>query len=292
MHEPRLLPPVSGFAAVNETIVRSVPDLETGYLRAAVRACRAAGRIQRAAFGSSFAVEHKGEIDLVTAVDRRCERAILAIIGRAFPGHGVLAEESDPRGGDAEHLWVIDPLDGTTNYSRGFPYFCVSVALARAGRVIVAAVLQPLLGELFTAIRGRGAYLNGRRLCVSGQAHLDQSFLATGFPYDIRGGRRTNLDHFTRFATRCLAVRRAGAAALDMAYVAAGRFDGFWELKLRPWDIAAAALLIEEAGGRVTGLSGRPWRLPVRDIVASNGRVHKAMIAVLRKSGARKKTGA
>jgi len=257
-------------------------DLETKYLRTAVRACRAAGRIQRTAFGAAHAIEHKGEIDLVTRIDRRSEAAILRVIGGAFPAHGILAEESDPRAGDAEHLWVVDPLDGTTNYSRGFPYFCVSVALARAGRVIVAAVYQPLLGELFTAIRGRGARLNGEPLQVSTQPALDQAFLATGFPYDIRRSRRTNLDHFTRFATRCLAVRRAGAAALDLAYVAAGRFDGFWELKLRPWDIAAAALLVEEAGGVVSGLDGRPWTLPVRDIVASNGFVHREMLSVLR----------
>jgi len=252
------------------------------YSDVAVRACRAAGRIQVAAFGTAPAVEHKGEIDLVTAIDRASEKAILAIIGRAFPGHGVLAEESDPRTGDAEHLWIVDPLDGTTNYSRGFPYFCVSVALARAGEVVVVAVYQPLLDEMFTAIRGRGAFLNGQPLRVSGQARLDQAFLATGFPYDIRRSRRTNIDHFTNFATRCLAVRRAGAAALDLAYVAAGRFDGFWELKLRPWDIAAASLLIEEAGGRITGMAGRPWRLSVRDVVASNGLVHDEMLAVLR----------
>lgn len=254
---------------------------ERAYLNVAVRACRAAGRIQRAAFGTAHTVEHKGEIDLVTATDRRSEKAILDIISRACPGHGILAEESDPRTGDAEHLWVVDPLDGTTNFSRGFPYFCVSVALARAGQVIVAAVYQPLLDEMFTAIRGHGAFLNGSPLRVSGQARLDQAFLATGFPYDIRRSRRTNIDHFRNFATRCLAIRRAGAAALDLAYVAAGRFDGFWEIKLRPWDIAAASLLIEAAGGRVTSLAGRPWRLSVRDIVASNGRVHEEMLAVL-----------
>ena len=266
-------------------------NIEREYLHVAVRACRAAGRIQVAAFGTAPAVEHKGEIDLVTAIDRRSEKAILATIGRAFPGHGVLAEESDPRAGDAEHLWVVDPLDGTTNYSRGFPYFCVSVALARAGRVIVAAVYQPLLGELFTAIRGRGAFLNGRPLRVSGQPLLDQAFLATGFPYDIRRGRRTNIDHFANLATRCLAIRRAGAAALDLAYVAAGRFDGFWELKLRPWDIAAASLLIEEAGGRVTGLAGRPWRLPVRDVAASNGLVHAELLEILSSSSSARRLG-
>jgi len=263
----------------------SESDQESKFLQVAVHACRAAGRIQAASFGTAPPVEHKGEIDLVTAIDRASEKAILAIIGRAFPGHGVLAEESDPRTGDGEHLWVVDPLDGTTNFSRAFPYFCVSVALARAGRVVVAAVYQPLLDEMFTAIRGHGAFLNGKPLRVSGQARLDQAFLATGFPYDIRRGRRTNIEHFSAFATRCLAIRRAGAAALDLAYVAAGRFDGFWELKLRPWDIAAASLLVEAAGGRVTGLAGRPWRLSVRDIVASNGRVHGEMLAVLRPTG-------
>jgi myo-inositol-1(or 4)-monophosphatase len=266
-------------------------NLEISYLNVAVRACQAAGRIQKAAFGSAPVVEHKGEIDLVTAIDRAAEKAILAIIGRAFPGHGILAEESDPRTGDAEHLWVVDPLDGTTNYSRGFPYFCVSVALARAGRVVVAAVYQPLLDELFTAIRGQGVYLNGKLLRVSAQARIDQAFLATGFPYDIRRSRRTNIDHFSAFATRCLAIRRAGAAALDLAYVAAGRFDGFWELKLRPWDIAAGSLLIEEAGGRVTGLTGRPWRLPVRDIVASNGLVHTEMLTVLSSRSSARRLG-
>jgi myo-inositol-1(or 4)-monophosphatase len=257
-------------------------DPEGEFLKVAVRAARAAGRIQRAAFGAAQTVEHKGAIDLVTATDRRSEKAILDVISRAFPDHGILAEESGSRAGDGKHLWVVDPLDGTTNFSRGFPYFCASVALARAGEVIAAAVYQPLLDELFTARRGGGAFLNGTPLRVSSQGQLDQAFLATGFPYDIRRSRRTNIDHFTHFATRCLAIRRAGAAALDLAYVAAGRFDGFWELKLRPWDIAAASLLIEEAGGRVTGLTGRPWRLPVRDIVASNGLVHKEMLAVLR----------
>jgi myo-inositol-1(or 4)-monophosphatase len=250
-------------------------------LRTAVRACRAAGKIQRDAFGSRQQTVHKGAIDLVTETDKRSEEAILGVIARAFPAHGVLAEEGGSRAGDGEHLWVVDPLDGTTNFSRSFPYFCASVALARAGRVVVGAVYQPLLGELFTAIRGRGAFLNGRPLRVSSLPDLDQAFLATGFPYDIRTSRRTNLDHFGLLATRSLAIRRAGAAAIDLAYVAAGRFDGFWELKLQPWDIAAASLMIEEAGGRVTGFDGAAWTLPVRDIVASNGLVHPALLAAL-----------
>jgi len=254
-------------------------------LEAAVRACRAAGRIQRAAFGRRQRVEHKGEINLVTEVDRRCEEAILGILGHAFPGFGHLAEESSPSRREAEHLWVVDPLDGTTNYSRGFPVFCTSVALLHRGEPLIGAVYHPLLEEMFTAIRGRGAFLNGRRIRVSSQAALDQAFLATGFPYDIRRSKRNNLRQFADFAVRCLAVRRAGAAALDLAYLAAGRFDGFWEFKLKPWDLAAGALLVREAGGTITGVTGRHWKFGVADVVASNGPIHGEMLAVLRGRG-------
>jgi myo-inositol-1(or 4)-monophosphatase len=257
-------------------------DKDTFFLRTAVRACRAAGRIQLSAFGRPQEVEHKGAIDLVTEVDRRAEAAILKILIGTFPEHGYLAEESPPSHRDSEYLWLVDPLDGTTNFSRGFPVFCISVALAYRGEVILGVVFQPLLGELFTARRGRGAFLNGVRQRVTTQDGLGQSFLATGFPYDIRRSRRNNLDHFTRLATRCLAVRRAGAAALDLAYVAAGRFDGFWELKLNSWDLAAGVLLVEEAGGSVTDLSGGPYHLRLRDVVASNGRLHRQLLENLR----------
>jgi len=260
--------------------MHSQEDLK-GFLRVAVRACRAAGRHQIASFGKTQQVEHKGEIDLVTAVDRESEEKIVRILARAFPSHGILAEERPPSGGAEGHLWVVDPLDGTTNYSRGFPVFCVSVALAFRGKVLVGAVFNPVLNELFTARRQGGAFLNGQRLRVSEQPRLDESFLATGFPYDIRRSKRNNLDHFTRFATRCLAIRRAGSAALDLAYVASGRFDGFWELKLKPWDLAAGTLLVTEAGGRVSSLKGRPWELRQGDVVASNNHVHKQMLNVL-----------
>jgi myo-inositol-1(or 4)-monophosphatase len=255
-------------------------ELKT-YLRAAVRACRAAGRLQMASLGKLQKVEHKGEIDLVTAVDRQSEDRIVGILTRAFPGHGILAEESPPTSGKSGHLWVVDPLDGTTNYSRGFPVFCVSIALAQRGRVVAGAVYNPVLNELFTAIRGGGARLNGRRLQVSAQEDLDGAFLATGFPYDIRRSKRNNLDHFTRFATRCLAIRRAGSAALDLAGVACGRFDGYWELKLKPWDLAAGTLLVTEAGGRVSSMEGRSWTLKQGGVIASNGRVHRRMLDVL-----------
>jgi myo-inositol-1(or 4)-monophosphatase len=252
------------------------------FLRVAVRACRAAGRIQMAAFGTALEVEHKGEIDLVTAIDRRSEEAIIAILTGAFPDHDCLAEESPPTEGVSDYRWVVDPLDGTTNYSRGFPVFCSSIALTFQEKALVGAIYNPVLRELFTALRGGGAFLNGKRVHVTRQKHLSAGFLATGFPYDIRRSRRNNLDHFSRFATRCLAIRRAGAAALDLAYVAAGRFDGFWELKLKPWDMAAGALLVEEAGGRVTLPGGRPFSLKARDIVASNGAIHDQMLNLLK----------
>ena len=253
-----------------------------GFLRVAVRACRAAGRHQMKSFGQTQEVEHKGEIDLVTAVDRESEEKIVRILRRAFPSHGILAEETPPSRGTGGYLWVVDPLDGTTNYSRGFPVFCVSIALAHRGSLLVGAIYNPVLDEIFTATRGGGARLNGRRVQVSGQEDLDKGFLATGFPYDIRRSRRNNLDHFTRFATRCLAIRRAGSAALDLAGVACGRFDGFWELKLKPWDLAAGILLVTEAGGRVTSLAGQVWTLKQADVVASNNLVHEQMLDVLR----------
>jgi myo-inositol-1(or 4)-monophosphatase len=253
-----------------------------GFLRVAVKACRAAGRIQMAAFGSAVEVEHKGEIDLVTAVDRRSEEEIIALITGSFPDHGCLAEESPPIRGVSDYLWVIDPLDGTTNYSRGFPVFCSSIALTFKGKVLVGAVYNPVLRELFTALRGGGAFLNGKKARVTRRNSLSEGFLATGFPYDIRRSRRNNLDHFSHFSTRCLAIRRAGAAALDLAYVAAGRFDGFWEFKLKPWDMAAGALLVEEAGGRVSRPGGQPFSLKDRDIVASNGAIHNQMLTILK----------
>lgn len=253
-----------------------------GFLRAAVRGCRAAGRHQMKFFGQTQKVEHKGEIDLVTSVDRESEEKIVRILVRAYPGHGILAEEGALTRGKGGYLWVVDPLDGTTNYSRGFPYFCVSIALAFRGRIIVGAVFNPVLDEIFTATRGGGAFLNGKRIRVSKQEDLDGGFLATGFPYDIRRSKRNNLGHFARFATRCLAIRRAGSAALDLAGVACGRFDGFWELKLKPWDLAAGTLLVSEAGGRVTSPGGGTWSLKQADVVASNGGVHGQMLDVLR----------
>jgi myo-inositol-1(or 4)-monophosphatase len=260
--------------------MHSQEDLQR-FLRVAVRACRTAGRHQMAFFGKAQEVEHKGEIDLVTSVDRECEEKIVRILEHSFPAHGILAEERPPRKGRSGYLWVVDPLDGTTNYSRGFPFFCVSIALAFRGRSLAAAVYDPVLDELFTARRKGGAFLNGKRIKVSGETRLAESFLATGFPYDIRRSRENNLDHFARFATRSLAIRRAGSAALDLAYVASGRFDGYWELKLKPWDLAAGTLLVAEAGGRVTSPAGGAWTLKQSGVVASNTHIHGQMLDVL-----------
>jgi myo-inositol-1(or 4)-monophosphatase len=275
-----------GGKLINLGVVHTQKELK-GFLRVAMKACRAAGRVQMKAFGGVQQVEHKGEIDLVTAIDRLSEERILGILTEAFPCHDCLAEERPPSGRGSEYLWVVDPLDGTTNYSRGFPVFAVSIALTWRREPIVGAVYSPVLDELFTALSGGGAFLNGSPIAVSAEARLDSAFLATGFPYDIRRSKRNNLDNFTRFATRCLALRRAGAAALDLAYVAAGRFDGFWELKLKPWDTAAGMLLVAEAGGKVTSPSGRAFRLGSRDIIASNGIIHRQMIDVLRRKRAR-----
>jgi myo-inositol-1(or 4)-monophosphatase len=238
-----------------------------------------------ASFGKTMTVEHKGAIDLVTSVDRESEGLILETLGRAFPGYAVLTEESSPDWKEGEWVWIIDPLDGTTNYSKGFPFFCISIALARKGTAVAGAVFNPVLDEMFTAVRGGGAFLNRRKLRVSTTTELSEAFLATGFPYDIRESRRNNLDNFSHLVKRALAVRRAGSAALDLSYVAAARFDGFWELKLSPWDTAAAALLVEEAGGRVTTAGGRPWHMRSGDIAATNGRIHRELIRELRSAG-------
>jgi myo-inositol-1(or 4)-monophosphatase len=174
-------------------------------------------------------------------------------------------------------------LDGTTNYAHGFPIYCVSIALARRGEVILGVIYDPARQELFSAVKGKGARLNGNKIHVSSTGRLSQSLLATGFPYDIRVSSVNNFDHFQNFALCAQAVRRAGSAALDLCYVAAGRFDGFWEMKLGPWDMAAGSLLVKEAGGKSTDFSGRPLQLEGKQVLASNGKIHRSMIQILKK---------
>ena len=211
-----------------------------------------AGKLLMKHFRTDFAVAHKGDVNLVTEIDIAAEELIVSRILEAFPSHAILAEEGHSEAKRDAHTWIVDPLDGTTNYAHGFPIFCVSIALEIDGKLEWGAVYNPNLEELFSAQRGRGARLNEEPIQVSRVSSLNSSLLATGFPYDIRTSEQNNLDYFREFALRAQAVRRAGSAALDLCYVAAGRFDGFWELKLSPWDCAAGYLVVREAGGRVT----------------------------------------
>ncbi len=254
-------------------------------LELAVRAARDAGRIQREQYEGDFEIHTKSAvIDLVTDVDRASEKLIIDAIQTERGVDAILAEEGggsdDP---DAEWRWVIDPLDGTVNYAHGYPRFCVSIGVERRGVATVGVVYDPLLDELFSAVRGRGAMLNDRALRVSEKAQFDQAMLATGFAYDVHRSLEDNLDHFTAFVKTVQAIRRDGSAALNLCYVAAGRFDGFWEIKLHPWDVAAGLLIVEEAGGRASDFSGRQSETNDREIVASNGPLHNAMLEILQR---------
>ena len=242
---------------------------------------REAGKLLRERIDDRHTVHYKGEINLVTEADRLSEALIVERIRASFPDHGILAEESPEMANRSGARWIIDPLDGTTNYAHGFPVFCVSIALEVEGEIRLGAVFNPMLDEMFIAEKEAGAFLNGRRLKVSQTAELSRSLLATGFPYDIRENRNNNMNYFEVMALNAQAVRRAGAAALDLAYVAAGRFDGFWELKLMPWDMAAGCLLIEEAGGVVTDLNNAPLDLRSPHILTSNGLIHDEMARLL-----------
>jgi myo-inositol-1(or 4)-monophosphatase len=253
----------------------------SAYLDRAVEAARAAGALQRERLWCEHDIRFKGETDLVTEVDRACEDLIVGTLHQSWPGHDILAEENVYRPAGSRFRWIIDPLDGTTNYAHGFPWFCVSIALEIDGEVKVGVVYQPMLDELFTAVAGEGAFLNGRQIRVSRREPLIGCLLATGFPYDRSRENENNFEHFLDFQLEARGVRRAGAAALDLAYVAAGRLDGFWECKLKPWDVAAGELMVTEAGGMVTNYVGEPFAVTDHRILASNGLIHGAMVAVL-----------
>jgi myo-inositol-1(or 4)-monophosphatase len=248
----------------------------------ALEAARAAAAILNEYARNGFRVEYKNRVNLVTDADRRSEQAVIDVIHKSFPTHRVLAEErGEQAGSDQEYQWVIDPLDGTTNFAHGYPAYCVSIGVTYKGSSILGVVLDPTRQELFLAEAGSGASLNGMPLHVSRTSTLDRSLLVTGFAYDIRENPENNLDHFSRFALKAQGVRRTGTAALDLCYVAAGRFDGFWELKLHPWDTAAGLVMVLEAGGRVTGSKGEPFSIHQPSIVATNGLIHEEMLAVL-----------
>ncbi len=253
------------------------------FLDTAVRAAKEAGALLASRFRQSLTIEMKGAINIVTDLDRASEELIKQIITVRYPDHAFKAEEGTETNNGSPYLWLVDPLDGTTNYAHGFPFYCVSVALVREGKLLAGCIYNPNLDECFTAERGAGAFLNGRKIKLSTVDKLGSAFLATGFPYDIRESDETNLREFGAFALSSLAIRRAGSAALDLAYTACGRFDGYWEQKLSPWDIAAGILMVEEADGRVTSWDGGRYDISRGEILASNGLIHEEMIEVLRK---------
>jgi len=251
-------------------------------LRVAVEAARAAGELLRREVHGPHRIAFKGApTNLVTEMDGRAEALIVETLHRSFPEDGILAEEGGSQTGRSGRRWIIDPLDGTTNYAHGVPVWAVSIALQMGERVAVGVIFDPNQNELFTAERGRGAFVNDRRLAVSVTATLNESLLATGFPYNVRETPDNNFRQYTTFSLRSRGVRRMGSAVIYLAYVAAGRLDGYWELRLGAWDAAAGSLMVEEAGGRVTDLVGGPLDLDAPSIVASNGHVHTEMLRTL-----------
>lgn len=239
------------------------------------------GKIQRKYFEKNINIRHKGETDLVTDVDMACQEKIIELIKGTFPDDDVISEEKKNDFDGNKNRWIVDPLDGTTNYAHGYPFFCTSIAYEENGEITCGVVYNPIFNELFFGKKGRGAYLNGERIQVSSVHDLKQALLSTGFPYNIVSIERNNVDHFLNFLFKAQAVRRDGSAALNLCYVACGRFDAFWELSLNSWDMAAGCLMVNEAGGILTNLQGDEFSVYKDTIVASNGIIHKDMLAAL-----------
>jgi len=250
----------------------------------AIEIARETGTFLRSKLNSAHTIDYKGKINLVTEADKISEEMITSKINHLFPDHDILAEEFTYTNKDSDFRWIIDPLDGTTNYAHGYPVFCISIALQKLDEIILGVIYNPMLKEMFVAEKGEGAFLNGRETHVSATIRIKESLIATGFPYDIREDSQNNLNYFNEMIMKARAIRRAGSAALDLAYVAAGRFDGFWEIKLNPWDTAAGWLMVEEAGGVVTDIWGKDYVLESPAILASNGKIHKEMMDVLKRS--------
>ncbi len=258
-------------------------DRVDGAVEVAIDAALAAGKIQRDRADRIGKISYKGHTaDPVTEVDLLCEQEIIRRIKERFPDHDILAEESanTDSGNNAESKWIIDPLDGTLNYSHGYPCYCVSIALEFKGEIIVGVIYNPCLDELFVAEKGKGATMNSQPISVSQADQLQSSLLVTGFAPQLQESLNKNLDYFGKFMHACQAVRRPGSAAMDLCYTAMGRFEGFWEMKLQPWDVAAGTLIMQEAGGQVTKFDGTPVSIYDREILATNGVVHQQMVDV------------
>ncbi len=256
------------------------------FLQTAITIARGASEILQSAPTDPAADFKLNETDLITEYDRRSESFIVAALRQAFPDHAVHGEEGSRANAGADYEWLIDPIDGTTNFAHGLPIYSVVLALLHRGEPVVGVIYDPTRDELFTAVKGEGAFLNNRRLQVSKRQPLSRALLVTGFPYNIRTNPENNLARFCHFAVRTRAVRRLGSAALDLAYVAAGRLDGYWESWLNPWDIAAGVLMVREAGGRVTDYADQPMPIPHLGSVASNGLIHAEMLTVIREGDA------
>ncbi len=248
------------------------------FYNTACKAARESGVILRNHFGRENEISYKGRIDIVTDVDLKSEKAIIEIIGARYPDHDIITEEDSPNLIGSKFRWIIDPIDGTVNYAHNYPFVAVSIALEVDGVIEAGVVYNPIMEEFFTAKKGQGAFLNSNPISVSATGRLEQSFLATGFPYDIRENPDNNLNYFNHLAMYAQALRRDGSAALNMCYTAMGRFDGYWELRLSPWDMAAGYLISVEAGATVSGMDGREFSVYEPDLLVTNGIIHNELL--------------
>jgi myo-inositol-1(or 4)-monophosphatase len=270
----KILPPTVTIRAMDEI------------LSFAIHCAKESGHIQREHYQKQLHIRYKGEINIVTDVDMACQERIVSLIQSAYPGDVIISEEKENFFSLPGNRWIVDPLDGTTNYAHGYPFFCTSVAYEIDNEVRVGVVYNPIFDELFYALKGRGAFLNGESVRVSSVSLVKRALLSTGFPYDLPTNPRNNVAYFLQFLHEAQAIRRDGSAALNLSYVACGRFDGHWELRLNPWDVAAGALIVREAGGTVTDLEGKAFDMFRGDILASNGLIHSRMAGILKEAEA------
>ena len=251
-------------------------------LEFAVQCALESGRIQSEYFQKRIGIRYKGEINIVTDVDIACQQKIIELIEKKYPDDCIIAEEKANIFDEKRNKWIVDPLDGTTNYAHGYPFFCTSIAYEVKGEVVVGVVYNPIFNELFFAQKGEGAYFNGEKIRVSSIHDMKQALLSTGFPYDLPTSTKNNISHFVNFLYHAQAVRRDGSAAMNLSYIACGRFDGHWEMKLNPWDVAAGALIVKEAGGSITNFQGENFSIYGDELVASNGLLHDRLLEVLK----------